>query len=209
MKKIFYILSILLVLLTIEAEAQYYNYGNTLTVSYFGEHMFHPGTRIGYEWPALTNKIKTKHRTSHSLMLHPGIGYYLHSGNHHGLFLNSEIGYNVLFFFGVESRINIGVGYLRTFLDGETYEMTSDGNFKKIPLAGNNTFMPSLSLHLAYDFSRVSNLNFGIFIKPSFFMQIPYNTFALPQYAVELGIKYHLKEKKKEDIDKKILEDEI
>lgn len=170
----------------------YYNYGNTVNLSYFGEHLFHPGLRLGYEIPALHNKIVKPRKTSHSLMLHPGIGYYKHVYNHSALFLNMEAGYNILFFFGLEGRINLGVGYLRTFLDGEVYEMKEDGTFKKVPLAGNNTFMPSLSLHLGYDFSRLTESKLGFFIKPSIFFQIPYNDFVLPQYSVEIGLKYHL-----------------
>jgi hypothetical protein len=199
-KKIFLIglLSIFLHSLTAQ---QYYEYGNTPTLSYFGERFWHPGARIGYEMPVFSNEIVRPRKTSHILMFHPGLGYYKHKYSHSALFLNSEIGYNMLFFFGLEFRINLGVGYLRTFLDGDTYKLSNDGSFEKVPLAGNNTFMPSISLHLGYDFSRLTNSALAFFIKPSLFLQVPYNDFVLPQYAVEVGFKYHLNKKKEEDSD--------
>lgn len=171
---------------------------STLKISYFGEMITHPGIKVGFEHSLLEKdkvketKRKIKHKR-HQLITGANLGAYTHFKYNTALFLNTEIGYRYIRQGGIIFETMIGIGYLRTFLNGKTYVVNKNGDVSNVFLAGSNSFMPSISFGFGHDVSQKSNRITSWFIKPVVFIQMPYNSSVLPHLALEAGVNLHLK----------------
>ena len=85
----------------------------------------------------------------------------------------------------------LGVGYLHSFLQGDTYEVKDDGSVKQVFLAGRSSLMASLSCGMGYDFDYYYHKHISLFLKPGFFVQYPFNTAIAARTTIELGIFYN------------------
>ena len=167
------------------------------SVSYFGQGYSHYGVKIGTEYPLWTKeKIKTKkslkeiHKNK-LIFVTGNVGCYIHRRNTVGVFINSEIGYRKTRKNGFMYEFLLGLGYLHSFLQGDTYEVNADGSVKQVFLAGRSSFMPALCGGIGYDFDYRYHKHFSVFLKPGFFVQYPFNTALAARTSIELGIFYN------------------
>lgn len=166
-------------------------------VSYYGEYFTHYGLKIGTEY-SIKQKNKTKTKKSSKqihkrkeVFLTANIGSYIHKRSHVGLFLSSEIGYRKTIRKGFKYEMLIGLGYLHTFLQGDTYEVNDDGTVDRVYLAGQPNLMIPFSIGLGYDFNFHYKKPFSLHLKPSFFIQYPYNQAIAIRPVVDLGLFYY------------------
>ena len=161
-----------------------------INIAYFGKSVTRPGFKIGTDLFELKSKSHIKaggDTISRKIILSSNVGYYCHFRNHHGLFLNSELGYRIRYQRGFFMQFDIGAGYLRTFLTSRTYEVDNNGEIRKIPLAGSNKFMPGAGITLGKEFKSQMNKPKRIYCRVGGYMQYPYNTMWLPDLTLELG----------------------
>ncbi len=119
------------------------------------------------------------------------IGSYVHKRNHVGLFINSELGYRKTRNKGFNYEFLIGVGYLHTFLQGDTYTVDDNGDVEKVHLAGQSNLMIPLSFGLGYDFNFHYKKPFSLCLKPGFFIQYPYNHALAIRPTIDFGLFYY------------------
>ncbi len=180
-----------------DSPAVHQNKINGLNVSYFAEYYTHYGIKAGVEYPLWSKeKIKTRRNTkdihkTKLLFVTGNVGCYVHERNHTGLFVNTEIGYRKTCNKGIRYESHLGVGYLHTFLQGDTYRVNDDGSVEREKSAGQSNLMASLSFGTGYDFSYYYHKPFSVYIKPGFFIQYPYNTIAAIRPTIDMGIFYY------------------
>jgi hypothetical protein len=92
------------------------------------------------------------------------------------------------------TEISFEQGMLRTFYDGTVYQEQSDGSVKQIPLFG-RTYATTRFLYVQYWSinNRMGNAWF-ILIRPSIWIQYPYNSFFKPHLSLQAGVSYHLRD---------------
>lgn len=169
------------------------------SLSYFAEYYTHYGVKAGTEYPLWSKeivKVKRNSKEIHknkSVFVTGNIGCYIHKRNHVGLFVNSEIGYRKTRNKGLNYEYLLGIGYLHTFLQGDTYQVNDDGSVERVHLAGQSNLMASLSFGVGYNFDYHYHKPYALFIKPGFFIQYPYNTAFAVRPTIDLGIFYYFK----------------
>lgn len=170
-----------------------------LSISYFSNFITDPGIKIGIERPLFAfQKSKTTQNGCVRINMYQffntlNLGYYFVKEHSHTMFLNTEIGYRKTRKVGFKTEILIGVGYLRTFLTDETYEVDNQGNVDLVKAAGSNYFMPSISLGIGYDNAKKHpNFPLALALKPTLFFQYPYNSKLLTHIGFELNFSYQL-----------------
>lgn len=169
-----------------------------IRVAYFGENMFHPGVKIGIEYPLKAKEmIKTKKndkvkRRGLAWITGANLGFYRHKKNHTGLFLNGEFGGRFLTHKAKKIELSIGMGYIHTILDGETFTVDSGGQVSSKGITGQGGLMPSISLGWGKDLYWKNKSPWGWHLKGQYFFQIPYNAALLLRTGIELGLSYRL-----------------
>ena len=152
----------------------------SVSASYFGETILHPGVAVGVE-----RKLKFWGRRrgleTHGFFAGADLGTYWHARNDVGLFVSTDLGYRLVFPRGFRLEALLGLGYLHTFDDGAVYE-ASGGRVTTVANTGHPALMTSALLGLGWDFAR-----FSIFLRVGAFGQYPYNTEALPHLEAQLG----------------------
>ncbi|MBN2263896.1 MAG: hypothetical protein JW735_13330 [Prolixibacteraceae bacterium] len=190
MKKI---ITSFLICISLFCYAQKENKSPTFKISYFGEMITHPGLKFGVEHQLFLKESRKKQKEiKHQIISCLNIGGYTHFKFNTNLFLNTEIGYRHTCSGGFIYETMIGIGYLRTFINGKTYTVTNNGSISEIFLAGSNSFMPSFSLGFGADVKNKNNCIKAWYIKPVLFLQMPYNSSILPHLAIETGINFQL-----------------
>ncbi|MBN1119324.1 MAG: hypothetical protein JXA77_19090 [Bacteroidales bacterium] len=169
----------------------------SLKISYFGEMITHPGLKCGIEYSLLTRNIskETKRKTKEKkceIIIGSNLGAYTHFKYNTGVFLNGEIGYRTTRSTGNIFDFMFGAGYLRTFLNSETFEIGENAEVNKVFLAGNNSFMPSVSFGFGRDISQKSEVFDSWYLKPIIFLQTQHNSGILPHLALEAGLNFQL-----------------
>lgn len=82
--------------------------------------------------------------------------------------------------------IPVGLGYMRTFIDGKVYTIDDNGAIKRKYFAGSNFFMPFSDLTIG---RKVNNSRFSrFFISLGAFGQYPFNSYMLPNIYFEIGL---------------------
>ena len=164
------------------------------SLSYFGETGLHPGVKFGLNY-AYKEKEKTKYKIKrngiklqkgrkHQFLLMGNAGGYHHANYLTNLFVSVESGYRLNIIRKKENKkrkvyffeSTIGIGYLRYFHYGTTFETTTDG-FAKKELGGGNSFMPTSSIGFGTNIPNQKDLPLYWFVKPTFFMEIPQTSF--------------------------------
>ncbi len=165
-----------------------------ISIGYFGHYYFHPGIKIGtqYDWRSW-EKVKEKKKGPKtklkSLFISPQLGFYSHFGNHAGLLLNADFGYQrIKMKRGFYSAYSIGLGLINHINAGTTYIPQEDGSLKKRNLAGKLYFMPSLN----YEFGQQVNEKIGWYGKMTLASKMPYNTSISAETFIEIGVKMNL-----------------
>ncbi|NVO20748.1 MAG: hypothetical protein HXX13_13690 [Bacteroidetes bacterium] len=203
MKRILLLIIIITAVNYIEAQDSHENNHKLIkgcSISYFGQGFSHYGVKIGREYPLWTKeKIKIKKnlkeiQKNKLIFITGNIGCFIHKRNNVGIFVNSEIGYRKTHKRGFKNEFLFGLGYLHTFLQGDTYEVNDNGSVKKVFLAGRSSLMTSLSCGIGYDFDYYYHKHFSLILKPGFFVQYPFNTAFAARTTIELGFFYNFRQ---------------
>ncbi len=171
---------------------------NGFGVSYYGENLSHYGLQLSTEyslWNRNIKKAQSEYKIIHKrkeFFVIGNIGGYIHKQNHVAVFLNGEIGYRKIFENGLKYELLLGLGYLHTYLQGNTYEVSDDGDVTKVNLAGQSNLMVPVSFGIGYDFNILYDQPFSINIRPGFFVQYPYNIAVAFRPTVDIGFYYYL-----------------
>jgi hypothetical protein len=165
-------------------------YAQHLRLAYYGETIVHYGAKGSVDYP-LKEKRKTKQNgrtVSKTFLFHPGMAIYHHRHNHTGLIISPEFTYQRTGNGGGLFELGISPSYFRYFLAGTTFEVTPEGDLRKVPLAGRSAFLPTLSIALGKDLSIKHQLPIAWFTRLNLSLQTPYNASYLPRFAFEAGV---------------------
>lgn len=188
-----YLLAILLTLGILALKAQD---APSLSISYFGEGVTHPGLKIGLNFPFHSwEKTKTKgsgveKHLYKSFALQPSLGFYFHQDYQTGLFVLPQLAYTRKNAKGSYASFGLGVGYLRTFIP-RVYALENN-EVKKVP-GGYNYLLSNCFMTLGKDLSTTSKVPLELFIQPQVVHAAPNTNPELWYFALELGIKLKLK----------------
>lgn len=172
-----------------------------INVSYFGENGLHPGLKIGVEY-SFWEKEKTKNRwlfnrndklgaktKTKELLATANLGFYNHANNHTGIFLTSEIGYRrTKHRKGGFLETSLGVGYLQRIYNIDTYEAGSTEPFR----GGQGQFLTTLSFGFGRDLSYRRDLPLSWYVKPTIMLATPQAHIAVPNAALEIGVRWKM-----------------
>lgn len=156
------------------------------------------GAAAGVDFPIRSKVIFTKNKAGEekakyrNLIIASDIGFYRYPFNNSGIYLFQSIGkrYHKEKPYYFEWLASIGL--LRTFYDGIVYSVDNNGNVKILKDFGRYYATTGFAAVFGHNFERSSNPKpFAIDIKPSLWIQYPYNSFILPHFSVWLTFKYH------------------
>lgn len=168
----------------------------SLSTSYFGEAVTHPGLKIGITYELKTwdkNKIKKngiEKVIQQSFDLSPTVGFYYHKDYQTGLFVIPELSYTRKNVKGNFVSYGLGVGYMRTFIP-DVYDLNSNDEVEKVH-EGYNYFLTNYFIAFGKDLILKYNIPMDIYIKPQIMYALPNYTGGVMYFALEVGISYRL-----------------
>jgi hypothetical protein len=175
-----------------------------ISVTYFGENLFHPGVKAGILYP-LSEKEKIKQRwlfkqnnqkdIRSQYFISGNLGFYNHANNHSAFFVQSELLWRKVKWHrkGNFWGLGLGVGYLRRSYNIPVYQL---GSNDEVNHAGKNQFLGNFSIEFGRDLRAKRNIPLTWQVKPSLMMIAPYGHTAVLNAALELGITYPFFSKK-------------
>ena len=92
------------------------------------------------------------------------------------------------------TELSFEQGVLRTFYDGQVYEAQSDGSIKELTLFGRTYATTGFSYAQTWRINNRGGSAWFILIKPSIWIQYPYNSFLKPHFSLQGGVSYHLRD---------------
>ncbi len=155
-------------------------------VGYFGETLAHPGINLGIEhYPYQTDQYQ--------MILSANIGGYIHKRNNTSIFLRGQWGQRITFENGVLVDSFLGLGYLHHLSHGgAVYEVLPNGAIVENTANGNSMIMPSVAVGTGYDFSKKTNLDMIIYVRPELFWKAPFNGYYLTHIAINCGLIFNI-----------------
>lgn len=147
----------------------------------------HPGMQIGTEWNYRARPHNKWVQTAH-------VSYFFHRYLFQGVALQSEIGHEYRFNWGISLRAMAGVGYLHTFGTAPIYVLENGQYVKKLD-KGNARVMPSLSLGVGYDLQKQVPTSPRVFIAYQSWVEYPYSPGFIPLMThinLHLGVRFFL-----------------
>jgi hypothetical protein len=174
-----------------------------LSVSYFGETITHYGFSVGadqtlHAWHRQKQRsdgtLKTR---DHAWVAGLHLAAYRHPRNHYGVIVYPTLGYTRTKTRGAFFQTGISLGYMRIFLDGETYQVNAGGELERVRLASRGALLPGVYIGWGKDLSRTRGIPLIWQVKPSLWLQMPYNTTVLPRLSLEVGVIYKFTPHKK------------
>jgi len=94
------------------------------------------------------------------------------------------------------TELNFEQGVLRTFYDGRVYEEQPDGSIKELTLFGRTYARTGISCAQIWNISRETSNAWFILLKPSIWVQYPYNSFLKPHVSLQTGVSYRFRDVK-------------
>ena len=168
----------------------------SISASYFGETVTHPGLKIGVTYQlkfwdkTKTRKNGDKRIIQRCIELSPGIGFFYHKDYQTGLFVLPEWSYSRKNAKGNFLTAGIGAGYMRTFIPN-VYDLNSNGEIESND-AGYNYFLTNYSITFGKDLSVKKMIPISIYIKPQLMYALTNDTNGISYFALELGASYKL-----------------
>jgi hypothetical protein len=178
----------------------------SLKAMYYGVYTFHPGFKVGIEYPIkrknkeisrkplfakmgfmMSNKTKIIHK---DWILSANFASYYHKQNHSAMLLTTELARRRTGRRGFYREFSFGYGIMKTF-QPTTYEMNSSGEFEKVFMPGHFHNVINFGFALGKDYS-IKNKPITWYFKPTFFVMFPYNSLLGVSSAFEIGITYKL-----------------
>lgn len=190
----------LLLIIPICSNAQA-DYKSSWQMGYYGDVIFHPGVKIGYEY-ALKNWTKTSIKKKGEVLkyktFNTGIDfmYYWHPKHHHGLIVSPALSYRRIKENGRFFQIKLNLGLHRSLVDGTTYQVEKDGTVSKLGLAGQNTIYNSFSVGFGKDLSIKKEVPIRYYFDMGISGRFPYNHSYLVGFNLGFGIHYLLNSSK-------------
>ena len=171
-----------------------------LSISYLGDYIFtKPGFRLSWQNTLIKTTLKKKTSLEVTRVLYNpiNIGWYHHKGYNSALMISSGIGYRSIRPKGFIKGAGIDLGFMRTFINGTTYEVEEDGSINTV--AGGYFYgNVNLSVEAGWDFQKTGKfIPLCSFIKLNGLMQFPYNSGMLFHVMGEIGVKYPIPVKDK------------
>ncbi|WP_229311160.1 hypothetical protein [Larkinella soli] len=158
-----------------------------LRLAYYGETVTHYGLKAGYEIPVGTRHLRNE-TVRKEILFAPGIAVYRHPHNHTGIVVSPELAYRRTGPRGGFYELALAPSYFRYFLAGTTFEVDETGAFRRVPLAGRNAFLPTVSLGFGKDLSVRKRAGFSWYARLNLMQQRPYNASSLLRFSLEAGI---------------------
>jgi len=169
---------------------------NSISVSYFGESITHPGLKIGigYQLKSWDKTKESKNASSKiinkSFDLTPSIGFFYHKDYQTGLFILPEISYARKNAKGNFIAFGLGAGYMRTSIPN-VHEINSSNEIESTS-GGSNYFATNYFISFGKDLSTKHNTPLDIFLKPQIMYALPNYSTGIAYFAIELGVSYKL-----------------
>jgi hypothetical protein len=91
------------------------------------------------------------------------------------------------------TEISFNQGILRTAYDGKVYELEQNGNIKERDLFGRTYLTTGFSYSQNWSLNNQNSNAWFIQLRPSAWVQYPYNSFLKLHFSVQAGISYRLK----------------
>jgi len=151
----------------------------SVSASYFGDSIAHPGLRLGTDFALLAHG-------GNALLVTGSVGGYDHRGSATGLLAAVELGYRYELGIGLQLEARVGAGYLHTLLDGKPFESTGDGQFRQMSLAGAGAFAPSGTIGFGWDFTGYGR-PIAAFLRLTTLFQVPTSGATVMHPVIELG----------------------
>ncbi|CAG5080545.1 hypothetical protein [Parvicella tangerina] len=170
----------------------------SISLSYFGEMITHPGLKIGYNHQ-LHLKIHHKKRKSEkmdeyiyvrrSYLLGISAGGFNHNRYQSGYFTVLEPKYRVESKSGLFYEMGLGGGYMKTLTPSIYVE---NGDLKE-KYFHNDYFITSISASIGRNMSLSRNVPLEWLIKPQFIYALPNFPKGVGYFVLEIGVSYNLK----------------
>lgn len=148
----------------------------------------HPGIQIGSEFTHLNRKQSRLFQTVNA-------SYFYHNYLAQGIGINSEIGYEYRFKFGLALSALLGLGYMHTFSTTEEFTL-QNGEYIKKRDRGNARLFPSLSFDLGFYVKPKEIYSPKVFIQYQSWAEYPYSPGFIPVMThinLHLGTKFFIK----------------
>lgn len=168
----------------------------TLSLSYYGELVKHPGIAIDLSHNIIASKLRENKFPRHLFQGGLNLSYYSHRKSHYAISFTPNANYQFLFNNGMLLRFNAGLGYLRQFNYGKTYEVTNNNTVKEVKWAGRNKFITTYSLGFGQNLMLRRNIPLGWHFDLGMFTEGPSNTGFIPHLFLKVGVDYYFNFKK-------------
>ena len=147
----------------------------------------HPCLQVGTEY-------LYKSGPNHNWYQTANLGYIYHDHLYQGIYLNTGIGYDYKFSFGLKLKGLFELGYLHTFTTQDEYQF-EEGEFVNGTDWGNARLMPMLSVGAGYLLKKDDPLSPEIFLLYKSWIEYPYSPGFIPMMShinLEIGYKFYL-----------------
>ncbi len=158
-----------------------------LRLAYFGETITHYGIKAGLDF-SLSRRTQQVLPTR-EWYVSPGLTVYRHPHHHVGVIVSPEFGWRRTGRRGGQLEIAAAPSLFRYFLAGKTYQVGDDGQFERVPLAGEFAFLPTFSIGFGKDLSVRRDIPLAWYTRVHLMRQYPHNAGALTRFALEVGIR--------------------
>jgi hypothetical protein len=168
------------------SQPQTTNSNNGLAIAYWGTLTSNPGIKLGLEKTYL-KASKYTITGSASLILNRKTDIYTSAGILMGNSLR-KTGKSGLYF---EHGLNYG--YLGSYYDFDLYRTNTDQQIVNVGRKWVSSIILGYSLGVGYDFSKRTDANWQLFMKPGIYYRFPNNDnlFYLNNYSIEMGFTMH------------------
>jgi len=167
-------------------------------LSYYSGALVNPGLRVGIEFPMTykrkeyTKRGKTKTKEKQVLLSTHFSTFYQYMTST-SLMLSEELILRKTKTRGFKRETIFGIGYMRTFNAGKTYEVNDNGTVELIRGAGQNHLAIIVGTSIGRDLWKKKKKPIAWHFKPTLVAVAPYNTFANFLLNIEFGLVYKLR----------------
>lgn len=157
----------------------------SISISYFGETITHPGFKLGLAFP-VKSWTKAGKEIDKAIYFGASTGMFYHRRYQTGLFASPELSLKRKNVKGNTFATGVGLGYLRTFIPN-TYEINVNGDVQKT-IAGHDYLLSSIFVSFGKSIKSHRGRSLEYFVKPQFLYATPNFPNGVGYFALEIGI---------------------